>query len=187
MYKTEDNATLTTAGESEQNRLQALLAYKILDTPAEREFDDLAALAAYICDTPIALITLLTEDRQWFKARIGISAPETPRCHSFCQYAIEKADILEIPDALQDIRFFQNPFVLGEPNIRFYAGSPLVNADGYKLGTLCVIDKFPRELSESQKMALGSLANQVVAHLELRLKIRQLEAENSNLQAQVKN
>ncbi|WP_190277547.1 GAF domain-containing protein [Adhaeribacter rhizoryzae] len=187
MYNSEEKATSVTIDDIELKRLQILQDYNILDTPAEREFDDLVSLAAYICDTPIALITLLTHDRQWFKARIGVSLAETPRCHSFCQYAIEQEDIMEIPDALQDIRFFQNPYVLGNPNIRFYAGSPLVNADGYKLGTLCVIDKYPRELTEPQKMALGTLANQVVAHLELRLKIRKLEAENNYLQEQVKN
>ncbi|MGV3587547.1 MAG: GAF domain-containing protein [Adhaeribacter sp.] len=187
MYKPQAAATSTTIENIELKRLQILQDYNILDTPAEREFDDLVSLAAYICDTPIALITLLTHDRQWFKARIGVSLAETPRCHSFCQYAIEQEDIMEIPDALQDIRFFQNPYVLGDPNIRFYAGSPLVNADGYKLGTLCVIDRYPRELTEPQKMALGTLANQVITHLEMRLKIRKLEAENNYLQQQLKN
>ncbi|WP_187262346.1 GAF domain-containing protein [Pontibacter beigongshangensis] len=166
----------------EEHRLQALHTYDKYYTAAEQEFNILVALASTICETPISLISLLTTDRQWFKAGIGLDVKETPQSVSFCQYAIEQDDVLEVPDALSDIRFFQNPYVVGEPKIRFYAGSPLVNKDGHKLGTLCVIDTQPRELSEKQRFALASLSEQVTAHLELRLRKDQLEQEKSALQ-----
>jgi GAF domain-containing protein len=169
--------------EIEEQRLRALKSYNVLDTAAEQEFDELVSLASYICGTPISLISLITHDRQWFKARVGLSAPETPRSVSFCQHAIASEDILEIPDALEDIRFYRNPMVTGNPHIRFYAGAPLVNAEGHKLGTLCVIDTEPRELSEAQKIALSTLSKQVMVHLELRLKKQQVEHEKQQLRA----
>ncbi|RDC63832.1 GAF domain-containing protein [Adhaeribacter pallidiroseus] len=163
--------------DQESKRLEALHAYHILDTPEEEQYNNLVILASYICGTPISLISLITQNRQWFKAKVGISSTETLRTDSFCQYAIESDDVLEIPDTLEDIRFYNNPYVTGDPNIRFYAGAPLVTNAGYRLGTLCVIDNQPRELTEAQKMALATLSEQVVAHLELRQKKEELEQE----------
>jgi len=160
---------LTVATSVELERLQALKNYNILDTPQESEFDDIVAQAAAICNTPISLISLITEERQWFKASIGLEVKETPRSVSFCHYAIEEEAVLEIPNALMDLRFFKNPLVTGNPNMRFYAGAPLVTPQGHKLGTLCVIDTEPRELSEEQRFALAELAEQVVVQMELRL------------------
>jgi signal transduction histidine kinase len=166
----------------ERERIRVLESYAILDTPAEKEFDDLTALASYICSTPVSLISLLTEDRQWFKSNIGFDRPETPRSISFCQHALSGEGLLEIKDTLQDERFRDNPLVTDNPSIRFYAGSPLVNAEGHTLGTLCVIDTVPKQLGEGQKKALDVLARQVVAHLELRLKKQQLEKEQQRLE-----
>lgn len=169
------------SSEKEQSRLNALEEYNILDTAPEEKLDNLAALASYICGTPISLISLVTQNRQWFKAKVGLEINETPRSMSFCQHAILEDDVLEIPDTMQDIRFFSNPLVTGNPNIRFYAGAPLVNTEGYKLGTLCVIDTQPRELTEAQKIALATLSEQVVAHFELRRKNQELEQEKNHL------
>lgn len=166
----------------ERERIRALESYAILDTPAEKEFDDLTALASYICGTPVSLISLITEDRQWFKSNIGFDRPETPRSISFCQHALSGEGLLEIKDTLQDERFRDNPLVTDNPNIRFYAGSPLLNAEGHTLGTLCVIDTVPKQLNEEQKKALDVLARQVVAHFELRLKKQQLEKERQRLE-----
>ncbi|PSR56837.1 hypothetical protein AHMF7605_26730 [Adhaeribacter arboris] len=168
--------------EIEENlRVQELNKYNILDTPEEEKFDHLVTLASFICGTPISLISLITHNRQWFKAKMGIKETETPRELSFCQYVIQSDDILEIPDTLGDIRFYSNPYVTGNPKIRFYAGAPLVTSNGYRLGTLCVIDTEPRELSEAQKMALATLSEQVVAHLELRRKQQEVEQEKQQL------
>ncbi|MDQ3289955.1 MAG: GAF domain-containing protein [Bacteroidota bacterium] len=165
----------------ESLRLQALDKYNILDTPPEEEYDHIVSLASFICGTPISLISLLTDKRQWFKAKLGVSETETPRELSFCQYAIQSDDILEIPDTLGDIRFYSNPYVTGNPNIRFYAGAPLVTNEGTRLGTLCVIDTVPRDLSEAQKMALATLSEQVVSLFELRYKRQELEQEKQQL------
>ncbi|QMU26846.1 GAF domain-containing protein [Adhaeribacter radiodurans] len=175
------NTAHTLEVDKENLRLQALNKYNILDTPAEEEFDHIVTLASFICGTPISLISLISDKRQWFKAKLGITEAETPRELSFCQYAIQSDDILEIPDTLGDIRFYSNPFVTGNPNIRYYAGAPLVTNEGNRLGTLCVIDTVPRELSEAQKMALATLSEQVVAHLELRLKKQEVEEEKQQL------
>ena len=155
---------------NEVARLAALNRYGVLDTPAEQAFDDITTVAAALCNVPIAVITLVDEHRQWFKAVVGLGdATETPRSVAFCAHAILEPDhILEVPDALDDPRFARNPLVLGEPNIRFYAGAPLVSPDGQALGTLCVIDRVPRQLSPRERNALASLARQVVAQLELR-------------------
>ncbi|QNF35946.1 GAF domain-containing protein [Adhaeribacter swui] len=169
--------------DPETKRLQALDEYQVLDTEDEEQYNNLVALASYICGTPISLISLITHNRQWFKAKVGLPISETPRSHSFCQFAIESDDVLEIPDALEDIRFYSNPLVTGNPNIRFYAGAPLVNSEGHRLGTLCVIDTEPRELSEAQKLALATLSEQVVAHFELRKKKKELEQEKQQLHA----
>jgi len=141
--------------EREEERLDALRDYRILDTPDERAYDDLVALAAQICDVPIALISLVDSNRQWFKAKVGLEARETSRDISFCAHAILNDDILVIQDALADSRFATNPLVTCAPNIRFYAGMPLLSPAGLALGTLCVIDHEPRELNAAQIWALG--------------------------------
>lgn len=160
--------------ENEAERLSALREYEILDTKAEKVFDDLTRLATYICKTPMALITLIDSDRQWFKSRIEISESETSRDVSFCAHAILQTDTFLVPNALEDERFKDNPFVTSDPHIRFYAGSPLTTFEGYKLGTLCVIDRVPRRLSEVQLLALKALSYQVTTQLELRREIRML-------------
>ncbi|HEY5653609.1 MAG TPA: GAF domain-containing protein [Pontiella sp.] len=154
---------------NEDLRLKALFRYEILDTSAEQQYDDITAIASHICEAPIALISLLDDQRQWFKSRIGISAEETERDVAFCAHAIMQPDIFIIPDALLDDRFSNNPLVTDSPNIRFYAGAPLTTADGHNLGTLCVIDHQPRQLSSKQQEALAALSRQVISLMELRL------------------
>ncbi len=154
--------------EREQERLAALHDYRILDTPPERAYDDLTALAAYVCDVPIALVSLVDSHRQWFKSKVGLDAAETDRDISFCAHAILEQDILVIQDTLADSRFAANPLVTCAPNIRFYAGVPLLTPEALPLGTLCVIDHEPRDLSEVQIQALEGLARQVVTVMELR-------------------
>jgi anti-sigma regulatory factor (Ser/Thr protein kinase) len=160
---------------SEPERLAALHRYRILDTNPERAFDDLALLASQICGTPMALITLIDENRQWFKSRVGVSVGETPRRISFCARTIEQPDLLVIPDALADRRFSDNPLVLGDPHIRFYAGAPLITPDGHAIGTLCVADRVPRHLTADQVEALLALKRQVEMQLELRRNLLELE------------
>src|SRR3984885_12152732 len=154
--------------ENETARLEALQRYAILDTFPEQEFDDLSRLAAMICGTPIALVSLVDADRQWFKAKVGIDDAETPRDVAFCGYAILQKDVMVVPDALEDARFRGNPLVIDRPNVRFYAGAPLITQDGHALGTLCVLDHVPRELTSEQKQALKALSRLVVAQIELR-------------------
>jgi anti-sigma regulatory factor (Ser/Thr protein kinase) len=161
--------------DAETERLAALRRYRILDTEPERSFDDLALLASHICGTPMALITLVDERRQWFKARVGVTVAETSRAVSFCTRAISQRDLFIVSDALSDDRFRENPLVVDDPNIRFYAGAPLVTPDGYALGTLCVADRRPRTLAPEQVNALEALRRQVEAQLELRLKLIELE------------
>ena len=151
----------------EEQRLAALLSCNVLDTPPERRFDDLTALAARLCDTPIALVSLVDSDRQWFKSRHGLNAEQTPRDQAFCGYAILQDRLLIIPDATADPRTADNPLVTGEPGIRFYAGVPLRISPDEALGTLCVIDTRPRTLSPEQQSDLEALASQVVAQLQL--------------------
>jgi GAF domain-containing protein len=152
----------------EIRRIAALRQYAVLDTPAEKTLDDITTLAGQICDAPIALISLVDENRQWFKARFGLEITETPRDISFCGHAVHQRDLFIVPDALDDERFAQNPMVRGELGIRFYAGAPLVNEEGIVLGTLCVFDHVPRTLTEQQQQALRVLARHVMTHLELR-------------------
>jgi GAF domain-containing protein len=152
---------------NEQDRLAVLRSYAILDTPAEPLFDDLVRIAAGICGTPIAAVTLIDEHRQWFKARIGLQAVETPREYAFCAHAIVGESVLIVPDAADDPRFAGNPSVLGNPFIRFYAGAPLQVPSGHRLGTLCVVDRAPRVLDEEQVGALRALSRQAAALLEL--------------------
>ncbi len=167
----------------EESRLEALLRYKVLDTEPEGPYDDLVALAADICQRPIALISLVDKERQWFKAKVGIDARQTERDVAFCAHAIHQHDVLMVPNALEDERFCDNPLVAGDPHIRFYAGAPLITPDGHALGTLCVIDQQPGELSAEQTISLQILARQVVSQLELRLsnsKLRVLIKEKDN-------
>ena len=151
-----------------------LWQYDVLDTVPEEVFDDLTELAARICEAPIALISLVDENRQWFKSKVGMTVSETSRDVSFCTYAIAQSDLFIVPDATLDPRFSSNPLVTSDPKIRFYAGAPLITPDGYALGTLCVIDKVPRELRPDQKQALRILARHVVSQLELRRRSREL-------------
>ncbi len=172
--------------KNEKKRLEVLWQYELLDTIPEGAFDDLTALAAHICEAPIALITLVDENRQWFKSRFGISVAETTRDISFCAHAILQNDLFIVPDALKDARFAHNPLVTSEPNIRFYAGAPLITPDGHALGTLCVIDKVPRELRPDQQQALRVLARHVVTQLELRRRSLELTRASEERQ-RVKN
>jgi GAF domain-containing protein len=160
--------------KNEAQRLKVLWQYDVLDTVPEEVFDELTELAAHICEAPIALISLVDEKRQWFKSRIGISAKETSRDVSFCAHAILQNGLFIISDATKDPRFKRNPIVTGPPRVRFYAGVPLKSPDGYALGTLCVLDKKPRELRTEQKRALLVLARHVETQLELRRHAKEL-------------
>lgn len=156
--------------ENEDERLAELLSYDVLDTEAEQLFDDLTSLASQICETPIALISLIDPDRQWFKSRVGLDAQETSRDIAFCSHAILQDEIFEVPDAAEDPRFHDNPLVTGSPDIRFYAGAPLITPSGHAIGTLCAIDKKPRQITDEQRASLKTLSKAVVAHLELKEK-----------------
>jgi diguanylate cyclase (GGDEF)-like protein len=164
---------------NEALRLQTLENYAVLDTPREQAYDDLVTLASAVCRTPIALVSLIDHERQWFKASVGLGTSQTPREQAFCAHAILQPDqVLEVPDAQLDARFANNPLVTGDPNIRFYAGAPLVSSEGLAVGTVCVIDRMPRTLSGDERKALQSLARQVVAQLELRKAMAGLELQS---------
>ncbi|MEQ8248528.1 MAG: PAS domain-containing protein [Alphaproteobacteria bacterium] len=154
--------------KNEAARLEALAFLDVLDTPPEGQFDDIVRLAAYVCGTPIALVSLIDRERQWFKARFGLDARETPRAVSFCGHAINQSSIFEVPDAHLDARFADNPLVVEPPHVRAYAGAPLITAEGFAVGTLCVIDHEPRTLTAQQRDALKVLSNQVMTLLESR-------------------
>lgn len=166
-------------------RLDALKRYRVLDTDPEAGYDEVTAIAASICETPIALVSLIDENRQWFKSRVGLDAKETPREIAFCHHAIQRPELFEVEDARRDPRFQDNPLVTGPPDIRYYAGAPLVAPDGYRLGTLCVIDRRPRRLTDLQKNALEALARQVVSQLELRRALHEAEIVRRQLEDEV--
>jgi GAF domain-containing protein len=154
--------------ENEAQRLAALREYHILDTAAEQTYDDITALAAYICEVPIAVISLMDESRQWFKSKHGLTEVETPRDVAFCAHAILQTEPMIVQDALKDTRFADSALVTRSPHIRFYAGFPLATPEGLALGMLCAIDRKPRQLSAEQHHAMQALARQVMALLELR-------------------
>lgn len=163
---------------NEDDRLAALHSYNILDTAPEPRYDDITAAAAQLCRTPMALISLIDQDRQWFKSRVGMQPAETPRDLAFCAHAILQPDqMMEVGDTFVDPRFAHNALVTGGPQIRFYAGAPLLTSDGVALGTLCVLDRAPRTLSDAERTALQALARQVVTTIELRQAARLLEGD----------
>jgi signal transduction histidine kinase len=167
---------------NENERLEALASYNILDTLPEVDFEELTLLASQICQTPVALISLLDDKRQWFKSIIGADVRETPKEQAFCAHTIvETEDIMIISDARKDARFAKNPLVTGNPNIVFYAGVPLINPNGYALGSLCVIDVEPKKLTAEQIKSLKILARQVLTQIELRKKVNELEVSNKKL------
>lgn len=154
---------------TEADRLAELKRLAILDSSEEQAFDDITRMAASLCGTPIALITLVDDQRQWFKSRVGLQATETPREMAFCAHAIQTPDApFVVRDASKDARFVANPLVTGDPNIRFYAGAPLVSSNGQALGTVCVIDRTPRDVTPEQLEQLRFMAQQVIALLEAR-------------------
>lgn len=169
--------------EWERLRLAALHRYEVLDTPVEAEFDDFTQLASYICDAPIALISLVESSRQWFKSEVGLGVRETPLDVSICRHAILQPGVFVVPDTALDPRFQNNPLVTGDPHLRFYAGALLESSEGLPLGTLCVLDRQPRQLTSEQGRALKLLARQVMTTLELRLAARALAAKNATLTA----
>ena len=167
---------------NEQERLAALHNYDILDTPPEQAFDDLTWLASHFCGTPMALVTLIDRDRQWFKSRVGFASAESPRSESICAHAILTPDtLLEVPDCREDDRFADMPAIAGDPFVRFYAGAPLVDTAGHAVGTLCVMDRVPRALTEDQRRALRALAGQAMSQFELHVRLRAVEDRRAYL------
>ena len=157
----------------ERQRLDALYRYDILDTPPEKTFDSITVLASHVCKTPVALLVLIDEGRQWFKAKVGVRLKETPREFAFCAHTIMQRALFIIPDATQDERFTTNPLVTSGPQYRFYAGAPLVTPDNRALGTLCVIDRVQRTLTAAQKKDLLALSRLTMTELELRRSLRE--------------
>lgn len=159
---------------NERARVAALHQLRVLDTAPDPELDDLTRLVSFICRTPMAVISLVDADRQWFKSRVGVEEQETPRAISFCQHALLEKRMLVVEDAAQDPRFHDSPLVIDGPRIRFYAGAPLLDDDGNALGTLCTMDRVPRRLEPEQEEAMLILARQVAAHFRLRRSYAQL-------------
>ena len=159
---------------NEEQRLKALSEYRILGSKPEEVYDNITRIAALACNVPIALISLVDRERQWFKSRVGLDAQETPREHAFCAHAIYGDQVMVVEDASQDARFADNPLVTGAPNIRFYAGAPLITRDGHALGTLCVIGDEPRTISAQETRVLEALAQQAMTLLEYRRVSRDL-------------
>ncbi|MDQ6699749.1 MAG: GAF domain-containing protein [Acidobacteriota bacterium] len=155
--------------ENDELRLEVLRRYQILDTLSEQAFDDITQMAAKACETPISLLSFIDRDRQWIKSNSGLSISETSRGIAFCSHAIMHPDLFEVEDALHDERFAKNPLVTADPNIRFYAGMPLITHDGHALGTLCVIDSKAKQLTPEQRDKLKSLAQAVMLLLEMRI------------------
>jgi signal transduction histidine kinase len=170
--------------DQEEERLQEVLRYHLLDTPPEQEYNDIAKLASQICQTPMSTVSLIDHYRQWHKAEVGLGASEAERASSFCGHTIAQNGVLEVQDATLDERFHDNPFVTDDPNVRFYAGIPLVSPRGYNIGSLCVIDTKPRQLNAEQKFALEVLANQVIKMFELRVKNKETENKNAIIENQ---
>jgi len=173
---------------NESQRLEALRSYEILDTDREEEFDAIARVAARICGTPIALVSLVDETRQWFKSKVGLDVEEMPRDVAFCAHTILQSEPLVVPDAQKDARFSHNPLVTSDPQIRFYCGMPLMNENGLGLGSLCVIDKKPRQLNAEQMEGLEVLRQAVVTKMQLRRVLRLLDdyrSEAKRLSARV--
>lgn len=166
---------------NEARRLRILEEYQILDTESEEDFDEITKLASEICDSPISQITLIDTNRQWFKSSHGLSSQETPRSLSFCAHAIHQNEIFVVEDARKDIRFHDSPLVTDNPNIVFYAGVPLIDKEGFALGTLCVIDNKTKKLSDFQEKALKTLSHQVLKLMELRKVNYKLNAKNNLL------
>ncbi|MBE7170355.1 MAG: GAF domain-containing protein [Williamsia sp.] len=172
----------------EVKRMQELREYNILDTLTEEEYEQITYLATVICDVPIALISFIDENRQWFKSHLGVSDSETLREHSFCAHAINSPEeLMVVPDSRKDERFKDNPYVTGSPNVVFYTGIPLLSREGYGLGTICVIDHKPKELNQQQLKALKILSLQVMSLLETRRTNARLEKALQEWKAKVKN
>ena len=173
---------------NEQKRIESLVSLNILDTLPEKDFDEITFLASQICNSPIALISLVDDKRQWFKSRVGLSAKETSKDLAFCSHAILQDDVFIIPDSSKDDRFFDNPLAVDAPHVQFYAGAPLLSPDGMPIGTICVIDSKPRNLTREQIAALKALSNQVTRLLELRIQItdlKKLHAQQIVLESQL--
>ena len=171
----------------EADRQSALAEYDVVDTPSEKDFDDIVALASAICETPVSLVSLLTEDRQWFKARTGLAEDSTPRENAICAHAVRQDDLLEIEDTALDPRTSDNDLIVHRKGLRFYAGAQLRTPSGIAIGTLCVLDTRPRKLTDLQRQTLRTLADQVMTQLELRRTLRNAETLRQEMDHRVKN